>query len=230
MAALIRLDEVRKRYAAGGAPALDRVSLEVAEGEAVAVMGPSGSGKSTLLNLVAGLDKPTSGTITVAGQRIDILSETKLARYRRTQAGMIFQFFNLLEDLTVADNVLLPAQLAGVARRKARARCAGLLAQLGIERYANAYPGRLSGGERQRVAIARALIDEPAVLLADEPTGAVDTATGKEIGRLLLDLNEEGQTLVLVTHSPELANRYVKRIIQLVDGRIVANAVTGARP
>ena len=125
MAALIRLDEVRKRYAAGGAPALDRVSLEVAEGEAVAVMGPSGSGKSTLLNLVAGLDKPTSGTITVAGQRIDILSETKLARYRRTQAGMIFQFFNLLEDLTVADNVLLPAQLAGVARRKARARCAG---------------------------------------------------------------------------------------------------------
>ena len=230
MAALIRLDEVRKRYAAGGAPALDRVSLEVAEGEAVAVMGPSGSGKSTLLNLVAGLDKPTSGTITVAGQRIDILSETKLARYRRTQAGMIFQFFNLLEDLTVADNVLLPAQLAGVARRKARARCAELLAQLGIERYANAYPGRLSGGERQRVAIARALVNEPAVLLADEPTGAVDTATGKEIGRLLLDLNEEGQTLVLVTHSPELANRYVKRIIQLVDGRIVADAVTGARP
>ena len=230
MAALIRLDEVCKRYAAGGAPALDRVSLEVAEGEAVAVMGPSGSGKSTLLNLVAGLDKPTSGTITVAGQRIDILSETKLARYRRTQAGMIFQFFNLLEDLTVADNVLLPAQLAGVARRKARARCAELLAQLGIERYANAYPGRLSGGERQRVAIARALINEPAVLLADEPTGAVDTATGKEIGRLLLDLNEEGQTLVLVTHSPELANRYVERIIQLVDGRIVADAVTGARP
>jgi putative ABC transport system ATP-binding protein len=152
--ALVRISAVTKRYAAGGAPTLDRVSLDVGPGEAVAVMGPSGSGKSTLLNLIAGLDKPSSGTITVVGQRVDALSETKAARYRRTQVGMIFQFFNLLEDLTVADNVLLPAQLAGTARRKARTSCEDLLARLGIDRYSNSYPGRLSGGERQRVAIA----------------------------------------------------------------------------
>jgi putative ABC transport system ATP-binding protein len=228
MGALIQLGAVTKRYAAGGAPALDQVSLEVAAGEAVAVMGPSGSGKSTLLNLVAGLDKPTSGTITVAGQRIDTLSESRTARYRRTQMGMIFQFFNLLEDLTVADNVLLPAQLAGVSRRTARARAGELLAKLGIDRYRDSYPGRLSGGERQRVAIARALVNSPAVLLADEPTGAVDTATGEEIGQLLLELNAGGQTLVLVTHSPELAARYATRTVRLVDGQIAADTANGA--
>jgi putative ABC transport system ATP-binding protein len=227
MDAVIELVEVTRRYAAGGAAALDRVSLAVAAGEAVAVMGPSGSGKSTLLNLVAGLDKPTSGTVTVAGQRVDPLSETRLARYRRTQVGMIFQFFNLLEDLTVADNVLLPAQLAGTPRRAARARTGELLAKLGIDRYRNAYPGRLSGGERQRVAIARALVNDPAVLLADEPTGAVDTATGEEIGQLLLGLNATGQTLVLVTHSPDLAARYATRTVRLVDGRIAADTGSG---
>jgi putative ABC transport system ATP-binding protein len=227
MDALISLGEATKRYAAGGAPAVDHVSLEVAAGEAVAVMGPSGSGKSTLLNLIAGLDKPTSGTVTVAGQRVDTLSETRLACYRRRQVGMIFQFFNLLDDLTVAGNILLPAQLAGTPRRKARARCAGLLEQLGIGRYRDAYPGRLSGGERQRVAIARSLINDPAVLLADEPTGAVDTATGEEIGQLLLDLSAAGQTLVLVTHSPDLAARYAKRTVRLVDGRIASDTGAG---
>src|SRR5690242_15904739 len=162
---IIQIRDVTKRYDAGR-PALSGLSLDVGPGEAVAVMGPSGSGKSTLLNLIAGLDKPTSGTITVAGQRVDALSETKAARYRRTQVGMIFQFFNLLEDLTVADNVLLPAQLAGTPRRKGRGRCEELLARLGIGRYKNSYPGRLSGGERQRVAIARALINSPAVGVA----------------------------------------------------------------
>ena len=227
MDALILLCEATKQYVAGGAPAVDHVSLEVAAGEAVAVMGPSGSGKSTLLNLVAGLDKPTGGTVTVAGQRVDTLSETGLARYRRRQVGMIFQFFNLLDDLTVAGNVLLPAQLAGTPRRKARARCAELLDQLGIGRYRDTYPGRLSGGERQRVAIARSLINDPAVLLADEPTGAVDTATGEEIGRLLLDLSAAGQTLVLVTHSPDLAARYAKRAVRLLDGRIASDSAAG---
>ena len=223
MDALIRLGEVTKLYAAGGTPALDHVSLDVMAGEAVAVMGPSGSGKSTLLNLIAGLDKPTSGTVTVAGQWVHTLSETRLARYRRTQVGMVFQFFNLLDDLTVADNVLLPAQLAGTPRRRARTRCAELLDQLGIARYRDSYPGRLSGGERQRVAIARALVNTPAVLLADEPTGAVDTATGEEIGQLLLDLNRAGQTLALVTHSPELAVRYAKRTVRLVDGHVASD-------
>jgi putative ABC transport system ATP-binding protein len=217
---LLQINDVTKRYDGSGQPAVDGITLEIAQGEAVAVMGPSGSGKSTLLNLIAGLDRPTNGTITVAGQRIDRLSETGMARCRRRQIGMIFQFFNLLDDLTVADNVLLPAQLAGTPRSKARARARELLARLHIERYADAYPGRLSGGERQRVAIARALVNRPAVLLADEPTGALDTATGEEIGQLLLELNRSGQTLVMVTHNPELAARYTHRAVHLLDGRI----------
>jgi putative ABC transport system ATP-binding protein len=224
--ALIELSEVTKRYAAGGVPALDRVSVQVAAGEAVAVMGPSGSGKSTLLNLIAGLDKPSAGTVTVAGQRVDVLGEARTARYRRIQVGMIFQFFNLVEDLTVAGNVMLPARLAGTGRRAARARAEELLARLGIDRYRDTYPGRLSGGERQRVAIARALVNNPAVLLADEPTGAVDTAAGRAIGQLLLDLNAAGQTLLIVTHSPELAERYANRVIQVADGRVISDTGT----
>jgi len=214
---------VTKRYSGDGAPAVDAVSLQVTAGEAVAVMGPSGSGKSTLLNLIAGLDRPTAGTVTVAGQRIDRMSETGLARFRRAQIGMVFQFFNLLDDLTVADNVLLPAQLAGLPRALARARTRELLAQLAIERHRDAYPARLSGGERQRVAIARALVNRPALLLADEPTGALDTATGEEIGALLAGLNAAGQTLVLVTHNPDLAARYASRTIRLVDGEITSD-------
>src|ERR1022692_4720475 len=223
MDALIQLNDVTKRYDNDGQPAVDGVSLAIAAGEAVAVMGPSGSGKSTLLNLIAGLDRPTSGTVTVAGQRIDTLSETGVARFRRRQIGMIFQFFNLLDDLTVADNVLLPAQLIGMPRAKARARTAELLALLRIERHRDAYPGRLSGGERQRVAIARALVNRPALLLADEPTGALDTATGQEISELLLDLNSSGQTLVLVTHNPDLAARYAERTVRIVDGQIAGH-------
>jgi len=220
MNALVQINDVTKRYNGSGQAALDEVTLEIAAGEAVAVMGPSGSGKSTLLNLLAGLDRPTSGTVTVAGQRIDRLSETGMARSRRRQIGMVFQFFNLLDDLTVADNVLLPAQLAGMPRSQARARARELLAALRIERHRDAYPGRLSGGERQRVAIARALVNRPVVLLADEPTGALDTATGEEIGQLLLELNRSGQTLVMVTHNPELAARYTHRAVHLLDGRI----------
>jgi len=227
MDALIEVSDVTKRYGSGAQPAVDGVTLQVAPGEAVAVMGPSGSGKSTLLNLIAGLDRPTAGAVTVAGQRIDRLSETALARFRRQQVGMIFQFFNLLDDLTVLDNVLLPAQLAGLSRGQARARAIELLGTLGIAQHRDAYPGRLSGGERQRVAIARALVNRPALLLADEPTGALDTATGEEIGELLRELNRTGQTLVLVTHNPELAAQYASRTVQLVDGRTVSD--TGSR-
>src|SRR6185437_9929638 len=210
-------------YDHDGAAAVAHVSLEVAPGEAVAVMGPSGSGKSTLLNLMAGLDRPTSGTIVVGGERVDALSETGLARFRRPYVGMIFQFFNLLDDMTVADNILLPAQLAGLPAARARDRADELMAALRITPHADAYPARLSGGERQRVAIARALVN------ADEPTGALDTATGEEIGELLLDLNSSGQTLILVTHNPDLAARYARRVIQLVDGSVAGDAVTGAR-
>jgi putative ABC transport system ATP-binding protein len=221
--AVVRLAGVTKRYAGAGYPALDNVSLTVRSGEAVAVMGPSGSGKSTLLNLIAGLDKPSGGAVTVAGERVDRMGEAAAARFRRREIGMIFQFFNLLEDLTVTDDVLLPAQLAGMRRGDARARAEELLARLAIERYGNSYPGRLSGGERQRVAIARALINQPALLLADEPTGAVDTATGEDIGQLLRELNHEGQTLVLVTHSPDLAAKHVKRTVRLVDGQVASD-------
>ncbi len=229
MDALVQLSNVSKRYDHDGTPAVAHVDLEVSRGESVAVMGPSGSGKSTLLNLVAGLDRPTSGEIVVGGERVDTLSETGLARFRRRQVGMIFQFFNLLDDMTVLDNVLLPAQLAGVPAARARARADELLAALRIGEHRDAYPARLSGGERQRVAIARALVNRPPLLLADEPTGALDTATGEEIGALLLDLNSSGQTLILVTHNPDLAARYARRVITIVDGRVASDAATGAR-
>ena len=222
---VIRLAGVTKTYQAGAQPALADVTFSVAAGEVVAVMGPSGSGKSTLLNLVAGLDRPTAGTVTVAGRRLDNLGEGALARFRARHVGIIFQFFNLLDDLTVEDNVLLPAQLSGASRRTARARACELLERMGIEEHRDDYPARLSGGQRQRVAIARALVNSPELLLADEPTGALDTATGKEIGRLLQQLNEGGQTLVLVTHDPALAERHAARTIQIMDGQLAEAGV-----
>jgi putative ABC transport system ATP-binding protein len=225
---LVEISQVTKRYDGAAQAAVDEISLTITEGESVAIMGPSGSGKSTLLNLIAGLDRPTAGTVTVDGERIDTLSETGVARFRRRNIGMIFQFFNLLDDLTVEDNVLLPAQLAGVPRAKARTRAAELLATLRIDQHRNAYPGRLSGGERQRVAIARALVNRPALLLADEPTGALDTATGDEIGQLLRDLNRAGQTMVLVTHNPALAAHYASRTVWIVDGKLSAPSTPAA--
>jgi putative ABC transport system ATP-binding protein len=229
MDALAQLTNVSKKYDSDRSPAVAHVSMEVAHGESVAIMGPSGSGKSTLLNLIAGLDRPTSGTITVSGERVEALSETGAALYRRRQVGMIFQFFNLLDDMTVMDNVLLPAQLAGMPARQARNRADDLLAALRIGQHQDAYPARLSGGERQRVAIARALVNQPPLLLADEPTGALDTANGEAIGELLLDLNSSGQTLILVTHNPDLAARYARRVIEIVDGQIARDGdVMGA--
>jgi putative ABC transport system ATP-binding protein len=226
---VISLDGVTRTYQASAPPALADVSLTVAAAEVVAVMGPSGSGKSTLLNLIAGLDRPNTGTVTVAGQRIDKLSETALAKFRARHVGIIFQFFNLLDDLTVLDNVLLPAQLAGASRRQARTKAGELLDRMGLGTHHQDYPARLSGGQRQRVAIARALVNEPELLLGDEPTGALDTVSGQEIGNLLRELNEAGQTLVLVTHDPALAARYAARSIRIVDGRVVDGRVVSAR-
>ncbi|TQS44650.1 ABC transporter ATP-binding protein [Cryptosporangium phraense] len=224
---LIDLRGVSRRYD-GGPPALDDVSLTVAPGEAVAILGPSGSGKSTLLNLIAGLDKPTGGTVTVGGTRIDTLGEARAAKYRRATIGMVFQFFNLLDDLTVFDNVVLPAQLAGAGRGETTRRATELLRGLGIDRHARAYPGRLSGGERQRVAVARALMNRPSLLLADEPTGALDTASGAEVRRLLTDLHADGQTIVLVTHDRTLAAECATRTVQVVDGRIASDTALEA--
>jgi putative ABC transport system ATP-binding protein len=218
---LVELTEVSKIYDTAGQPALDSISLQIRAGEVTAIMGPSGSGKSTLLNLVAGLDRVTSGSIRVAGEEITGLGEAALARYRRGRIGLIFQFFNLLNNLTVLDNVLIPAQLAGVGRQAALQRARELLDQLEIADQADAFPARLSGGQRQRVAIARALINRPALLLADEPTGALDTRNGEQVLDLFRDLKSAGQTIVLVTHDPRLAEHYTDRVIRLVDGAVV---------
>jgi putative ABC transport system ATP-binding protein len=221
---LITLTDVEKVYESAGPPALDGVSLSVAAGEAVAVMGPSGSGKSTLLNVIAGLDRPTRGTVEVAGVRLDRLSETGLARFRRTHIGIIFQFFHLLDELTVRDNVVLPAQLTGVRPGPARTRAAELLDVLGLGGLADTYPARLSGGQRQRVAIARALMNRPALLLADEPTGAIDATAAAEVRELLRELNTDGQTLVLVTHDPSMAEGCTRRTVTMHDGRALATS------
>jgi len=196
------------------------VDLTVSAGEAVAVMGPSGSGKSTLLNLVAGLDRPTSGSVEVAGTVLDQLSESGLSRFRRQHVGIVFQFFHLLDDLSARDNVLLPAQLGGTPVQQARARADELLDTLGLGARAHAFPQQLSGGERQRVAVARALINRPALLLADEPTGAVDTKAGAQIIELLREVNSTGQTVVLVTHDPEVGRRCATRTVEVHDGRL----------
>ncbi|WP_238010449.1 ABC transporter ATP-binding protein [Dactylosporangium sp. AC04546] len=220
MTDVVRLRAAGKRYEQAGLPALDGVDLDIAPGEAVAVMGPSGSGKSTLLNLVAGLDRPTEGKVEVAGTDLGKLSETGLARFRRRHIGIVFQFFHLLDDLTARDNVLLPAQLAGMPRKAALARAGELLDALGIAHRADAYPARLSGGERQRVAIARALVNRPPLLLADEPTGAVDTDSGARVAELLRELNHDGQTLLLVTHDAALADHCATRTVTLHDGKL----------
>ncbi len=219
MSDLIRLTSIGKSYDSSGPPALSGVDLAISAGEAVAVMGPSGSGKSTLLNVIAGLDRPTSGQIEVAGTRLDKLSEHALARFRRAHIGIIFQFFHLLDEMTVRDNVLVPAQLAGVRKAAARRRADDLLDALGIGDKADAYPARLSGGQRQRTAIARALMNRPDLLLADEPTGAVDQAAASHVRDLLRELNQDGQTLVLVTHDPELARTSGRRLITMRDGQ-----------
>jgi putative ABC transport system ATP-binding protein len=213
-----------------GRPALDDLSLEIARGEFAAVMGPSGSGKSTLLNLVAGLDRLTSGSLTVDGCALAGLGEADLARFRRSRIGFVFQFFHLLNNLSVLDNVLIAAQLAGAGEAASRARAHELLDELGIPGKAGEYPAKLSGGERQRVAIARALINRPAVLLADEPTGALDSQNGEHVMRLLVDMHERGQTVLLATHDLELARRYAGRLINLRDGKLVSDSSAGAKP
>ena len=229
--AVVQVHEVTRRFD-GGPPALAGVTLTVRAGEAVAVLGPSGSGKSTLLNLVAGLDRPSTGTVTVAGCRVDEFGEARSARFRRERIGLVFQFFHLLEELTVLENTALPARLAGVGRAQALARAEELLGRLGVERHARAYPSRLSGGERQRVAVARALVNRPALVLADEPTGALDTASGQDVRDLLLELHrEQGQTIIMVTHDLSLARSCASRVVHLVDGRVAADEpVAGALP
>jgi len=213
---------VRKTFEAENAPvrALRGVDLSVGQGEFVALMGPSGCGKSTLLNLVAGLDTADEGEITVAGEEVTGHSEDDLARLRRRHIGLVFQFFNLLEGMTVLENVALPAVIAGRRRKMAETRAADLLDLLGIGDKARAVPGVLSGGQRQRLAIARALANEPTLLLADEPTGALDSEGGEEVIELLRRLHGGAATIVLVTHDGDVASA-AGRVVRMRDGRIV---------
>ena len=223
MPPLISLRSVTKRYDGSTLPALDRIDLDVEPGRITAIMGPSGGGKSTLLNLIGGLDRPSSGEIVVDGVRVDQLSEAGCARFRRTNVGFVFQFFHLLEDLSVSDNVAIPALLSGRSREEARRNVAELLGQLGLGDRSRQFPATLSGGERQRAAIARAIVNRPAVLLADEPTGALDRHNGDLALALLEDLNRRGQTIILVTHDEALATARAHRIVRLVDGRITGD-------
>jgi putative ABC transport system ATP-binding protein len=220
---MVSVRTLTMRLDSGGRPLtiLDGVSLEVERGDAVAVTGPSGSGKSTLLGLIAGLDAPTYGTITVRGVDITRLGESALARFRRETIGYVFQSYHLIPTLTAAENVAVPLELAGERRVAARARA--LLEQVGLGERAHHYPVQLSGGEQQRVALARAVALDPPLLLADEPTGNLDSATGAAIIELLFTLNRERRsTLLLVTHDPALAER-ADRVVSLRDGRVVGD-------
>jgi putative ABC transport system ATP-binding protein len=213
---------LRKSFESEGAPvrALRGVDFEMAPAEFVAVMGPSGCGKSTLLNLVAGLDTPTDGEIVLAGESLVGKSEDELAIMRRKHIGIVFQFFNLLESMSVLENVTLPAVIAGAPRKRAESRARDLLDLLGLADKTKEAPGVLSGGQRQRLAIARALANEPTLLLADEPTGALDSEGGHEVLELFRRLHAGGQTILLVTHDDEVAEAG-DRIVRMRDGRVV---------
>jgi putative ABC transport system ATP-binding protein len=218
------VEKVRKTFEAENAPvrALRGANLVVPAGDFVALMGPSGCGKSTLLNLVAGLDVADEGTITVAGELVTGRTEDELSQLRRRHIGIVFQFFNLLEGMTVLENVALPAVIAGRKRKMAESRARDLLDLLGIGDKASTVPGMLSGGQRQRLAIARALANEPTLLLADEPTGALDSEGGQEVIELLSRLHAGGQTIILVTHDGGVAAA-ARRIVRMRDGRIAVD-------
>jgi putative ABC transport system ATP-binding protein len=222
MDTVVRTVGLTRRYKMGDAfvDALQGVDLTIARGEFVALVGPSGSGKSTVLNLIGGLDRPTSGQVWINGIELSASDERTLTRHRRQHVGFVFQSFNLLSRLTAEENVALPLMFSGVPEKERRARARLLLERVGLGPRLTHRPTQLSGGEQQRVAIARALVGQPALLLADEPTGNLDTATGAEIMALLKELNQEkGLTLLVVTHDPEVA-AFADRTVRLRDGRI----------
>jgi ABC-type lipoprotein export system ATPase subunit len=219
---VLRARGLRKHYGTGDGlvRAVDRVDLDVAPGETVAVMGPSACGKSTLLHLLGGLDRPSGGEVWLAGRRIDQIGEKALAQMRRTAVGFVFQAFHLMDELTAVENVELSALLAGSSPRAARRRATELLERVGLADRAGFLPAALSGGQRQRVAIARALSNEPLVVLADEPTGNLDSAATLDVLRLFESLHEAGQTLVIVTHDARIAAT-ADRLISMRDGAFV---------
>jgi putative ABC transport system ATP-binding protein len=224
-AALVRTVGLTKIFRGDGVPvpAVRDVAISMECGEFVAVMGPSGAGKSTLLHLLGGLEPPSSGEIWLNGQQVDGLSQARWAAVRRRHIGFVFQFFNLVSNMTVADNVELPALMSGATRREARGRREELLADLGLAGKANAAPARLSGGEQQRVALARALAHQPSLLLADEPTGNLDSCNTADVLRLLGRVHQQGQAILLVTHDARAASM-ADRVINLFDGMVADDA------
>jgi putative ABC transport system ATP-binding protein len=228
---LIDLRDVVKTYetGAGGVTVLKDIDLRVNEGEFVGVVGPSGSGKSTLLNMITGIDRPTSGEVYVAGEAVHGMSENQLARWRGKNVGVIFQFFQLLPTLTIVENVMLPMDFCNVYKRRERKKKAMyLLEQVDIAEHAHKLPNALSGGEQQRAAIARALANDPPVVVADEPTGNLDTHTASEMFTLFDNLVDQGKTLLVVTHDRELSKQ-MGRVIHLLDGRIDRDQNNGNR-
>jgi putative ABC transport system ATP-binding protein len=226
----IRAKELSRHYQMGPTVirAVDGVNLEVAKGEFAALLGPSGSGKSTLLHLLAGMDRATGGSLSVEGQELSAFSPEELARYRRHTVGMVFQAFNLIPSLNVFANVELPMRLAEVEREERRTRVREALEGVGLGERTAHRPSELSGGEQQRVALARALVNRPALLLADEPTGNLDSRTGEEIMRLIEECNQTlRMTVLLVTHERPLAERFAQRMIFMADGRVVAQPSGG---
>ncbi len=230
-ASVIRVAGLGKSYqtAAGEFPALRGVDLDIVSGEYVAIMGPSGSGKSTFMNLLGCLDTPSVGDYFLAGENVAHLSKDHLARLRNRTIGFVFQGFNLLPRMSLQDNVALPLVYAGADKETRRARARLLLERVGLGKYAESLPNRISGGQQQRVAIARALVNAPRLILADEPTGNLDSHTSEEIMRLFGELNADGITIVLVTHEPDIAE-HASRQVRFLDGRIVSDQRTGAQP
>ena len=218
---ILKLEHIYKDYIQGKltVPVLKDVSLHVEEGEYVAIMGPSGSGKSTLMNIVGCLDRPTSGTYELAGEDVLSLNENKLADVRLNQIGFVFQNFQLLPRMTALDNVALPLVYAGVRKKARRERAREALIRVGLEERVSFTPTQLSGGQKQRVAIARAMVNKPKILLADEPTGALDSKSSAQVMDLFAQLNAEGVTVVMITHDPGIAG-HAKRVVDIFDGEI----------
>ncbi len=232
MTAVLKTVGLTKTYRSFGEElhALRGIDFTVEAGEFVAIIGPSGCGKSTLLHLVGGLDKPTSGEIYLGDRRVDKLSESAWAKIRRRQVGYMFQSFNLIANMSAADNIELPALMAGLSPAEARRRRVALMEQLGIQAQAEMPPGRISGGQQQRVALARALINEPALLLADEPTGNLDSQSTRDVLAVLRECHERGQTVVLVTHDANVASA-ADRVVRMRDGLVVGeNRLEGREP
>ena len=226
---ILKLEHIYKDYIQGKltVPVLKDVSLHVEEGEYVAIMGPSGSGKSTLMNIVGCLDRPTSGTYELAGEDVLSLNENKLADVRLNQIGFVFQNFQLLPRMTALDNVALPLVYAGVRKKTRRERAREALIRVGLEERVSFTPTQLSGGQKQRVAIARAMVNKPKILLADEPTGALDSKSSAQVMDLFAQLNAEGVTVVMITHDPGIAG-HVKRVVDIFDGEISERKEVGA--